>query len=49
MLLKDNRFEFTPKTTFEDFAAVLKSDPRSANIDHDILVLIFERVSIFEA
>ncbi|KAJ8133374.1 hypothetical protein O1611_g247 [Lasiodiplodia mahajangana] len=42
--LQDNRFEFTPKTTFEDFTAVLKRDPRSANIDPDILKLIFERL-----
>ncbi|KAI1126089.1 hypothetical protein F5Y10DRAFT_245592 [Nemania abortiva] len=43
-IMDDNRFEFTPKTTFEDFVAVVKRDPRSANIDHDILKLIFERL-----
>ncbi|KAI1819973.1 hypothetical protein F4861DRAFT_524857 [Xylaria intraflava] len=43
-VMEDIRFEFTPKTSFEDFTAVLKNDPRSANIDHDILKLIFERL-----
>ncbi|GAP84918.1 putative FF domain-containing protein [Rosellinia necatrix] len=43
-IMDDNRFELTPKTTFEDFTAVLKRDTRSANIDHDILKLIFERL-----
>ncbi|KAI1337452.1 hypothetical protein F5Y15DRAFT_417920 [Xylariaceae sp. FL0016] len=43
-VLDDNRFEFTPKTTFEEFIAAIKNDRRSANIDRDILMLIFERL-----
>ncbi|KAI1328338.1 hypothetical protein F5Y16DRAFT_159224 [Xylariaceae sp. FL0255] len=43
-VLDDNRFEVTPKTTFEEFSAVLKNDRRSANIDRNILTLIFERL-----
>ena len=45
--LQDKRFEVTPKTTFEEFESVIKADRRTANIDHDILTLIFERVSNF--
>ena len=43
--LQDKRFEITPKTTFQEFESVVKEDRRTANIDHDILTLIFERVS----
>ncbi|KAI2621523.1 hypothetical protein GGS26DRAFT_569554 [Hypomontagnella submonticulosa] len=43
-VMDDNRFEFTPKTTFEEFSSVLKNDRRTANIDVDILMLIFERL-----
>lgn len=42
--IQDNRFEFTPKTTFDEFFTVLKNDRRTANIGRDILTLIFERV-----
>jgi pre-mRNA-processing factor 40 len=42
---QDKRFEVTPKTTFESFFAVMRDDRRTANIDRDILTLIFERVS----
>ena len=42
---QDKRFEITPKATFESFLAVMKDDRRTANIDRDILALIFERVS----
>ncbi|KAI0841236.1 hypothetical protein F5Y06DRAFT_260971 [Hypoxylon sp. FL0890] len=43
-VMDDNRFEFTPKTTFEEFSSVLKNDRRTANIDGDIQKLIFERL-----
>ncbi|KAI1401576.1 hypothetical protein F4819DRAFT_457938 [Hypoxylon fuscum] len=43
-VMDDNRFEFTPKTTFEEFSTVLKNDRRTANIDGDIMKLIFERL-----
>ncbi|OTA94260.1 hypothetical protein M434DRAFT_269069 [Hypoxylon sp. CO27-5] len=43
-VIDDNRFEFTPKTTFEEFSSILKNDRRTANIDDDILTLIFERL-----
>ncbi|KAI1386714.1 uncharacterized protein F4822DRAFT_411032 [Hypoxylon trugodes] len=43
-VMDDNRFEFTPKTTFEEFSSVLKNDRRTANIDGDIQTLIFERL-----
>lgn len=42
---QDKRFEITPKTTFEEFESVLRGDHRTANIERDILELIFERVS----
>jgi len=35
----------TPKTTFEEFLAVVKDDRRTANIDRVTLSLIFDRVS----
>ncbi|KAI0128055.1 hypothetical protein F4776DRAFT_629068 [Hypoxylon sp. NC0597] len=43
-VMDDNHFEFTPKTTFEEFSSILKNDRRTANIDGDILTLIFERL-----
>ncbi|KAI0126010.1 hypothetical protein BJ170DRAFT_685253 [Xylariales sp. AK1849] len=43
-VMDDNRFELTPKTTFDDFLSVAKNDPRTANIDRDILTLILERL-----
>jgi len=42
---QDKHFEVTPKTTFQEFQSVLKEDPRTANIERDIVELIFERVS----
>ncbi|ORY62108.1 uncharacterized protein BCR38DRAFT_458707 [Pseudomassariella vexata] len=43
-VMDDNRFELTPKTTFEEFLSVMKNDRRTANIERDILTLLFERV-----
>jgi pre-mRNA-processing factor 40 len=41
---QDKRFEVTPKTTAEELASVLKDDDRTANLSHDVLELILERV-----
>lgn len=43
---QDRRFEFTPKTTFEDFVSMLKEDRRTANVDREIMSLLYERVSL---
>ncbi|PYI12606.1 formin binding protein [Aspergillus sclerotiicarbonarius CBS 121057] len=43
-VLDDKRFEVIPKTTFEEFNAVVSGDRRTANIDPEILELIFQRV-----
>lgn len=43
--VQDKRFAIAPKTTFQEYAAVLKDDNRTANLDIDLLKLIFERVS----
>jgi len=43
-VIEDKRFEVTPKTTFQEFESVLKGDRRTANIERDVLELIFERV-----
>ncbi|OJJ49669.1 hypothetical protein ASPZODRAFT_12789 [Penicilliopsis zonata CBS 506.65] len=43
-VLDDKRYEIAPKTTFEEFNSVIGSDRRTANIDPDILRLIFQRI-----
>ena len=43
---QDKHFEVTPKTTFQEVYSVLKEDARTANIQPDILELIFQRVSV---
>ena len=43
-VVDDKHFEVTPKTTFDSFLAVMKDDRRTANIDRDVLALIFEKV-----
>ncbi|KAF2088909.1 hypothetical protein K490DRAFT_38194 [Saccharata proteae CBS 121410] len=43
-VLDDQRFEITQKTTYDEFLAVMQADRRTANIDHDSLSLIFERL-----
>lgn len=45
ILGQDERFEVTPKTTFEAFLEVVKKNRRAANIDRETLSIIFERVS----
>lgn len=41
---QDKRFEITKKTTFDDFADVMVTDRRTADIDRDALKLIFDRL-----
>ncbi|GAB0134827.1 hypothetical protein EsDP_00003182 [Epichloe bromicola] len=43
-VLEDKRFELTPTSDLQAFLAVMKDDRRTANIDIDILQLIFERL-----
>ncbi|KAL1853051.1 U1 snRNP protein [Paecilomyces lecythidis] len=43
-VLDDKRYEVTPKTTFEEFNSMMSTDRRTANIDRDILQLIFQRI-----
>ncbi|KAL3480246.1 hypothetical protein BJX99DRAFT_220995 [Aspergillus californicus] len=43
-VLDDKRFEVTSKTTFEEFNSVVLSDRRAANIDPEILQVIFQRI-----
>ncbi|KKK23882.1 hypothetical protein P175DRAFT_0521671 [Aspergillus ochraceoroseus IBT 24754] len=43
-VLDDKRFEVTPKTTFEEFNSIVLADRRTANIDPEILQIIFQRI-----
>ncbi|RFU35943.1 hypothetical protein B7463_g299, partial [Scytalidium lignicola] len=43
-VLADKRFEVTLKTTSEEFLSLMQNDRRTANIDRDVLLLIFERL-----
>ncbi|KAI5302944.1 hypothetical protein KEM55_000792, partial [Ascosphaera atra] len=43
-VLDDVRFEIAPKTTYDEFLALMQSDRRTARIDDDILRLIFSRL-----
>ncbi|TVY26536.1 Pre-mRNA-processing protein [Lachnellula hyalina] len=42
-VLDDKRFEVQQNTTFEEFLAMTQNDRRTADIDRDDLLLIFER------
>ncbi|QGA15473.1 hypothetical protein EYB26_003131 [Talaromyces marneffei] len=42
-VLDDKRYEITTKTTYEEFASIMATDRRTADIDTDILHLIFQR------
>lgn len=42
--LQDKRYEITKKTTFDEFADVMVTDRRTADIDRDALKLIFDRL-----
>ena len=41
---QDKRYEVTTKTTFDEFLTVMVTDRRTADIDHDALKLIFDRL-----
>ncbi|KAH7170677.1 hypothetical protein EDB81DRAFT_708968 [Dactylonectria macrodidyma] len=43
-VLQDKRFELTPTSDFEEFLSIMKDDRRTANIDRNILNLIFDRL-----
>ncbi|OAQ72147.1 formin binding protein (FNB3) [Pochonia chlamydosporia 170] len=43
-VLEDKRFELTPTSDLQEFLSIMKDDRRTANIDNDILQLIFERL-----
>ncbi|GES58940.1 formin binding protein [Aspergillus terreus] len=43
-VLDDKRFEVTPKTTFEEFHSLVLGDRRTANLDPEILQLLFQRI-----
>ncbi|KAH1429514.1 hypothetical protein KXX32_004376 [Aspergillus fumigatus] len=43
-VLDDKRYEVTSKTTFEEFQSIMFSDRRTANLDSDILQLLFDRI-----
>ncbi|KAL4950608.1 hypothetical protein BDW69DRAFT_54282 [Aspergillus filifer] len=43
-VLDDKRFDVTSKTTFEEFNSIVSGDRRTANIDPDILQVIFQRI-----
>lgn len=45
--VKDKRFDLTPTSDLEEFLSIMKDDRRTANIDPDILKLVFDRVSYF--
>ena len=42
---QDKRFDLTPTSNFEEFLSIMKDDRRTANIEPDILKLVFDRVS----
>lgn len=44
-LAQDKRVEITPTSELEEFMSIMKDDRRTANIDPDILKLLFDRVS----
>ncbi|EEP78577.1 conserved hypothetical protein [Uncinocarpus reesii 1704] len=43
-VLDDKRYELTLKTTFDEFALIMKADRRTERIDHETLQLIFNRL-----
>ncbi|KAK5946973.1 U1 snRNP protein [Knufia obscura] len=43
-VLEDKRFEVSSKTDFDEFFEIMLTDRRTANLDKDILHLIFERL-----
>ncbi|OAA37225.1 pre-mRNA-processing protein prp40 [Metarhizium rileyi] len=43
-VLEDKRFELTPTSDFQEFLSIMRDDRRTANINNDILQLIFDRL-----
>lgn len=43
-LLQEQRYEVTTKTSFDEFHSIMLTDRRTANIDKDILHLLFDRL-----
>ncbi|KIW36960.1 hypothetical protein, variant 1 [Exophiala oligosperma] len=43
-VLEDQRYEVTPKTSFDEFLDIMHTDRRTASIDRDALELIFQRL-----
>ncbi|KAJ6783532.1 hypothetical protein PWT90_10762 [Aphanocladium album] len=43
-VLEDKRIEITPTSELEEFMSIMKDDRRTANIDPDILKLLFDRL-----
>ncbi|KAI4264135.1 MAG: hypothetical protein L6R42_000748 [Xanthoria sp. 1 TBL-2021] len=43
-VLEDKRYEVTPKTTFQEFLALMSTDRRTTSISEDTLSLIFARL-----
>ncbi|OAR01834.1 hypothetical protein LLEC1_05751 [Akanthomyces lecanii] len=43
-VLEDKRVEITPTSELEEFMSIMKDDRRTANIDPDILKLLFDRL-----
>lgn len=48
-MMQDKRFEIMPTSELEEFMSIIKDDRRTANIDPDILKLLFDRVREFLA
>lgn len=44
---QDKRFELSSSSDFEEFLSLMKDDRRTANLDRDVLKVIFDRVSLF--
>ncbi|UPK89306.1 hypothetical protein LCI18_000241 [Fusarium solani-melongenae] len=43
-VLEDKRFDLTPTSDFDEFLSIMNDDRRTANIEPDILKLIFDRL-----
>lgn len=43
-VLEDKRFELSPSSDYEEFLTLMKDDRRTANLDRDILKVIFDRL-----
>ncbi|KAF8476045.1 hypothetical protein BDZ91DRAFT_689892 [Kalaharituber pfeilii] len=43
-VIEEKRFEISHKTTFDEFAAFVRTDSRTASLDHDTLVVLFDKL-----